>query len=75
MTRPLISVCIPAYNRTDELGHLIDSIVAQSMDDWEIVICEDGSPQRERIRDVAARYEATLGARLRYHEKIGRAHV
>lgn len=48
-----ISICIPAYNRADFLEPLLNSIYDQPYskvnDDFEVVICEDVSPQREKI--------------------------
>src|SRR3954452_12358158 len=68
MTRPLLSVCIPAYNRASELGPLLDSVLAQDLDDWECVICEDHSRDREAIRAIVSRYIARHGDRFRYFE-------
>src|SRR5258708_3065972 len=65
---PLISVCIPAYGRARLLPELLDSIVSQDYDDFEIVICENDSPERAEIRRVADRYERTSGRRIRYFE-------
>jgi|GEM_PF-250688 Glycosyltransferases involved in cell wall biogenesis len=48
--RPLISVCIPAYNRPDPLRELLESIAAQTESDYEILIREDSSPGRLSIR-------------------------
>lgn len=49
---PLISVCIPAYNRPHELSLLLDSIVRQNYDDCEIVVSDDASPQADKIKEV-----------------------
>ena len=65
---PLLSVCIPAYNRASQLPELLDSIAAQEFGDYEVVICEDGSPERAQIREVAARYADLLPGRVRYFE-------
>lgn len=65
---PLISVCIPAYNRAALLPALLDSIVSQVNADYEIVICEDASPEREQIRKVAEQYAAAFPGRVAYHE-------
>lgn len=66
--RPDISVCIPAYNRADRLPELLDSILAQSPENTEVVICEDHSPERERIREVVTRYRETASVPIHYHE-------
>jgi glycosyltransferase involved in cell wall biosynthesis len=62
-----LSVCIPAYNRVSVLPDLLDSIRAQDFDDYEIVICEDRSREREAIRGVVERYRARTD-RVRYYE-------
>ena len=58
------SICIPAYNRARHLAALLDSIYAQDCRNFEIVICEDVSPERPQIaaiaRDYAGRYPGTL---------------
>ncbi len=38
-----VSVCIPTYNRKDYLKETLDSILAQTYKDYEIVIVDDGS--------------------------------
>ncbi len=67
-TSKQISVCIPAYNRADLLGELLDSIIVQDFDDYEVVICEDKSPEREQIRRVAYEYVKRFPGRIRYIE-------
>ncbi len=67
--RPVrISVCIPAYNRADRLPELLDSILNQRYLHYDVVICEDASPQRGQIRAVVAAYEAAHPGRLHYFE-------
>ncbi len=63
-----ISVCIPAYNRAAVLPELLDSILSQSFDDYEIVICEDNSPERNKICAVVERYAKAHPGRIRYFE-------
>jgi abequosyltransferase len=65
---PYISVCIPAYNRASQLGVLLDSIVNQSFQDFEIVIAEDGSPERESIKAIASQYDSECPKKIRYFE-------
>jgi glycosyltransferase involved in cell wall biosynthesis len=40
---PLVSVLVTAYNREDFIGEAIESVLAQSMTDFELVICDDQS--------------------------------
>lgn len=67
MSTPLITICIPAYNRAAFLEPLLDSILGQDYDDFDILLVEDGSPQREAIRAIAGKY-ARSKVRLTYLE-------
>ncbi len=63
-----LSVCIPAYNRPAELRELLDSVLAQSYPHYDVVICEDHSPQRAEIRAVVEEYQPRFDGRIRYFE-------
>ena len=65
---PLISVCVPAYNRAALLAPLLDSIFGQDFQDMEVVIAEDSSPEQYAIRRVATEYAARYPGKLYYHE-------
>jgi glycosyltransferase involved in cell wall biosynthesis len=65
---PLISVCIPAYNRAEFLPALLDSILCQDFEDFDIVIAEDFSPEREAIAFKATEYHHRFGTKVSYHE-------
>ena len=67
---PLISVCIPAYNRSSLLPELLDSIVCQLNVEFEIVICEDKSPEREKIREISESYISAFPGQIFYYENI-----
>ncbi|MEU1971729.1 glycosyltransferase [Microbacterium sp. NPDC019599] len=43
MSNPIVSVVIPAYNVAEFLGSAVDQLVAQTLDDIEIIIVDDGS--------------------------------
>lgn len=66
--RPLLTVCIPAYNRAALLGALLDSILAQNFDNYEVLVCEDGSPEREAISDVVRHFQRLHPDVIRYEE-------
>ena len=40
---PRFSITVPAYNAASTLAETVASVQAQRFDDWEIVICDDGS--------------------------------
>jgi len=68
MSSPLISVCIPAYNRVHLLRSLLRSITSQDFTDYEIVICEDFSPERTQIRAVVESEMGSVSTPIRYFE-------
>jgi len=59
---PFFSVIIPVYNRADVLGAAIRSVLAQSCQDFEIVVVDDGS--RDDPRKVV---DAFNDPRVRFH--------
>lgn len=46
MANPLISVIIPVYNREHCIKRAVDSVLAQSFKDLEVVVVDDGSKDR-----------------------------
>jgi len=70
MTRPLLSICIPSFNRPEQLVELLSSIDCRS-DPVEIVICEDCSPRREQIRSAVQAFAARSPYGVRYFENDG----
>ena len=65
MSRPIFSICIPAYNRARHLGPLLDSIFQQDFDDFEIVVCEDQSPERDEIVSIIRDFDRRYSGRIR----------
>ncbi len=64
----LFSVCVPAYNRSRYLRPLLDSVLSQDFTDFEIVICEDASPERDQIAAVVHEYQEKHRNVIAYHE-------
>jgi len=51
---PLISVIIPAYNHEKFIGAAIDSVLGQTVDDFELIVINDGST--DRTGDIVESY-------------------
>ena len=66
--KPTLSICIPAYNRAKYLPALLDSILVQMDAETEIVIVEDGSPERSQIAEVVFEYRQRGVGCIRYFE-------
>lgn len=54
MGNPLVSVVIPAYNRPDTLKIAIDSVLAQTYPNIEIIICDDSTD--DRVQEMLGPY-------------------
>lgn len=67
MSRPLLSVIVPTYGRAEHIAPLIESVLAQSMQDWEFILVEDGSPRQAEVGAVMQPYLSKVGARLRFY--------
>jgi abequosyltransferase len=64
----LFSICIPAYNRVRHLPSLLDSILMQDFEDFEVVICEDQSSERRQISDLVMSYSNRYPGKVFYYE-------
>lgn len=52
MGNPLISICIPSYNRPQYLRELLLSVLSQTYINFEIIIYDDWSPQVNKIQEI-----------------------
>lgn len=61
-SRPAVSVLMGMYNCADTLGEAIESILGQTLADWELVACDDGST--DGTWEVAQAYAARARGKL-----------
>lgn len=68
---PAVSVIIPTYNRAQLVTEAIESVLAQSYQDFELIIIDDGSADdtQERLKRFADRI------RYQYQENHGISHA
>lgn len=59
------SFIIPVFNRPDEVDELLESLTRQEIQDFEVIVVEDGSTKT--CQDVCNKYTASLD--LHYHKK------
>lgn len=41
--KPLVSIIIPTFNRANLIGETLDSVIAQTYENWECFVIDDGS--------------------------------
>ena len=72
LTEPLVSVNIPCYHQLDQARRLLECLRAQTLEDIEITLLDDGAS------DAYRNYVAALGdPRVRYHrnpQRLGAMH-
>jgi glycosyltransferase involved in cell wall biosynthesis len=61
---PKVDVIIPAYNAAKYLPTAIESVEAQTFEDWRILLVDDGS--MDNTAEVAAPFIERLGPKLKY---------
>ena len=59
--RPTVSIVMPTFNRPQFLPATLDSVFAQTLTDWELIVADDGSDDATRnyLRKITARPQVT----------------
>ena len=69
MKKPLISIIVPVYNVKEYLSRCVDSILAQTFSDFELLLIDDGS--KDRSAQICDDY-AIRDTRIRvFHKENG----
>jgi glycosyltransferase involved in cell wall biosynthesis len=53
---PLVSVIVPAYDVAEFIGEALDSVLAQTFTDYEIIVVNDGSPDTAALERALKPY-------------------
>lgn len=64
-SRPLFTVFVPTYNRAALLPKALDSVLQQTVSDYEILVVDDGSS--DDTRDVIESWSRQTGVPVRYY--------
>src|SRR5262245_25998038 len=67
---PLVSVILPTYNRADTIRRAIESVRNQTLQDWELLVVDDGSTD-DTAGMIAARYAGEPRLKLIRQENQG----
>lgn len=69
MSTPKVSIIVPVYNAEKYINHCVDGILAQTFTDWELLLVDDGSP--DKSGEICDDY-AKLDKRIRvFHKENG----
>lgn len=68
---PLVSVIIPTYNRAHLLGRAIESVLAQTFHDYELIVVDDGSI--DSTRELLATFHGKLIPLFQTHRGVSAA--
>ena len=66
MYNPAVSVVIPMYNAEKYIGECLDSLLKQTLQDYEIILVNDYST--DNSRQIAKSYLEKFGGRLKIHD-------
>lgn len=68
---PKISVCIPTFNRVNLVPFAIESVLQQTYQDFELIICDDGS--QDGTPELISQYTDSRIKYIRHPQNIGKS--
>lgn len=66
-----VSVCIPTFNRVNLLPFAIESVLQQTYQDFELIICDDGS--QDSTSELMSKYTDKRIKYIRHQRNIGKS--
>lgn len=64
--KPLVSIIIPTFNRAHLIGETLDSVMAQTYQNWECIVVDDGST--DNTAEILAAF-IKKDSRIQYHHR------
>jgi len=71
ISSPKVSICVPTYNRAAILPYAVESVLAQTYQDFELLICDDASP--DNTADIVAQWSDPRIRYIRHPQNIKRS--
>ncbi|MEM9149440.1 MAG: glycosyltransferase [Cyanobacteria bacterium P01_F01_bin.3] len=68
---PKVSICVPTYNRATILPYAVESVLGQTYPDFELLICDDASP--DNTAEVVAQWNDPRIRYIRHPQNIKRS--
>ncbi|WP_051935770.1 glycosyltransferase family 2 protein [Salegentibacter sp. Hel_I_6] len=66
MNEDLVSIIIPTYNRAHLIGETLDSVIAQTYQNWECIVVDDGSAD---YTEELLEFYCGKDSRIQYHHR------
>jgi glycosyltransferase involved in cell wall biosynthesis len=66
-----VSVCIPTYNTGRYIGETIESVLQQTFDDYELIVCDNAST--DNTAEVCEKFKDARFRRIYFEEFVGQA--